>query len=57
MKNSKTTTNSSTQHERFNYLKIQFHQAPLSKTEFAELQTLAKKFNPKMAKCLEKLAI
>ena len=51
MKN--TTTTTTTTRTRFNHLKTMFHQAPLSASELNELKTLAKKFDPKMAKWID----
>lgn len=47
------TTKSSTSRARFNFLKSLWSQAPLPDGELEELKTLAKKFNPKMAKYME----
>ena len=56
MKNTTTTTTNTTTtttRARFNHLKTMFHQSPLSASELNELKTLAKKFDPKMAKWLD----
>ena len=39
--------------DRFNYLKALYYQAPISDSAIRELKTLAKKFDPKMAKWLD----
>lgn len=52
MKNT-TNTNTKSLCSRFNYLKTMFHQSPLSEPELSELKTLAKKFDPKMAKWMD----
>ena len=54
MKNTTTTTTTTTTtRTRFNHLKTMFRQAPLSASELNELKTLAKKFDPKMAKWMD----
>ena len=57
MKSNNTTTKSTnssiTLRARFTLLKTLWHQAPLSKVKLEELKTLAKKFDPKMAKYME----
>lgn len=52
-KTTTTTTNTTTTRARFNYLKTMFRQAPLNASELNELKTLAKKFDPKMAKWID----
>ena len=54
MKN-KTAANTNTKslHSRFNHLKTMFRQSPLNEPELSELKTLAKKFDPKMAKWID----
>ena len=54
MKN-KTAANTNTKslRSRFSHLKTMFHQAPLNEPELSELKTLAKKFDPKMAKWMD----
>lgn len=39
--------------DRFNYLKALYYQAPISDSAIRELKTLAKKFDPEMAKSLD----
>ena len=39
--------------DRFNYLKTLYRQAPISDSAIRELKTLAKKFDPEMAKWLD----
>ena len=39
----------SSSYSRFKFLKSMFRQAPLPESELDELQTLAEKYNPKMA--------
>lgn len=55
MKNNTKTTNPSTSTRRARYveLKTLWRNAPLPAAELEELKTLAKKFNPKMAKYME----
>ena len=55
MKNNTKTTNPSTSTLRARYveLKTLWRNAPLTTPELEELKTLAKKFNPKMAKYME----
>ena len=49
----KLRSQTATDRARFTFLKTLWHQAPLPNAEFKELKTLAKKFNPKMAKYME----
>ena len=49
----KNTTTTNTTRTRFNHLKTMFRQAPLNASELSELKTLAKKFDPKMAKWID----
>ncbi len=51
--NTNTNTNTKTTRARFNYLKTMFRQAPLNASELTELKTLAKTFDPKMAKWMD----
>ena len=39
--------------DRFNYLKALYYQAPISDSAIRELKTLAKKFDPEMAKWMD----
>lgn len=49
----KLRSQTATDRARFTFLKTLWHQAPLPNAELEELKTLAKKFNPKMAKYME----
>ena len=53
MDNTKIHVSDIISRDRFNYLKTLFHQAPISDSAIRELKTLAKKFDPKMAKWLD----
>ena len=56
MKNNNTTSilaSTIISRDRFNYLKMLFRQAPLSDSAIRELKTLAKKFDPEMAKWMD----
>ena len=53
MDNTKIHASDIISRDRFNYLKTLFHQAPISDSAIRELKTLAKKFDPKMAKWLD----
>lgn len=48
-----THKNTSTEHARFDHLATMWRTAPLSDADLAELKTLARKFNTKMAKYIE----
>ena len=45
--------NTSAERARFDHLAIMWRAAPLSDADLAELKTLARKFNAKMAKYIE----
>ena len=45
--------NTSAERARFDYLATMWRTAPLSDADLAELKTLARKFNTKMAKYIE----
>ena len=53
MKNNNTNNNTNTSRVRYNFLRSYWANAPLIKPELEELKTLAKKFNPKLAKYME----
>ena len=50
MKNNNSNSNS---RARYDFLRSYWANAPLIKSELEELKTLAKKFNPKLAKYME----
>ena len=53
MNNTKIYASDIISRDRFNYLKTLFHQAPISDSAIRELKTLAKKFDPEMAKWMD----
>ena len=53
MDNTKIYASDIISRDRFNYLKTLYHQAPISDSAIRELKTLAKKFDPEMAKWMD----
>ena len=53
MDNTKIHASDIISRDRFNCLKTLFHQAPISDSAIRELKTLAKKFDPEMAKWMD----
>lgn len=53
MNNTKIYASNIISRDRFNYLKTLYYQAPISDSAIRELKTLAKKFDPEMAKWMD----